>query len=106
MSARENATLFQVHLRCRDSLHSDARRGSSLASLQLGEEILRIHGKQATCKSFPAQPPCGSPEKWKIMATVAPEERTRLVSLSFSDILNQRFDSVVDELMPTGANDE
>jgi len=40
------------------------------------------------------------------MATVAPEERTRLVSLSFSDILNQRFDSVVDELMPTGANDE
>jgi len=46
------------------------------------------------------------PEKWKIMATGAPEERTRLVSLSFSDILNQRFDSVVDELMPTGANDE
>ena len=45
-------------------------------------------------------------EKWKNMATVAPEERTRLVSLSFSDILNQRFDPVVDELMPTGANDE
>jgi len=44
--------------------------------------------------------------KWTIMPTVAAEERTRLVSLSFSDILNQRFDPVVQELMPPGANDE
>jgi hypothetical protein len=44
--------------------------------------------------------------KWTIMPTVAPDERTRLVSLSFSDILNQRFDPVVQELMPPGANDE
>jgi hypothetical protein len=44
--------------------------------------------------------------KWKIMPSVAPDERTRLVSLSFSDILRQRFDPVVDALMPPGANDE
>jgi len=41
-----------------------------------------------------------------LMATGAPEERTWLASLSFSDILNQRLDPVVDELMPTEANDE
>jgi len=29
-----------------------------------------------------------------------------LVSLSFSDILRQAFDPVVDALMPPGANDE
>jgi hypothetical protein len=44
--------------------------------------------------------------KWKIMPSVSSDERTRLVSLSFSDILNQRFDPVVDGLMPPGANDE
>lgn len=44
--------------------------------------------------------------KWVIMPTVAPQERTRLVSLAFGDILNQRFDPVVQSLLPTGANDE
>jgi hypothetical protein len=44
--------------------------------------------------------------KWKIMPSVAPDERTRLVSLSFSDILGQRFDPVVDALLPPGASDE
>lgn len=44
--------------------------------------------------------------KWETMGSIAPKERTRLVSLTFSDILNQRFDPVVDELMPIGANDE
>jgi hypothetical protein len=44
--------------------------------------------------------------KWKIMPSVAADERTRLVSLSFSDILGQRFDPVVDALMPPGASDE
>lgn len=44
--------------------------------------------------------------KWVVMSSVAPDERTRLVSLSFSDILGQRFDPVVSALMPTGANDE
>jgi hypothetical protein len=44
--------------------------------------------------------------KWTMMPGVAPDERTRLVSLSFSDILGQRFDPVVDALMPPGANDE
>ena len=44
--------------------------------------------------------------KWVLMPSIAPEERTRLVSLSFDDILRQRFDPVVQELMPVGANDE
>ena len=44
--------------------------------------------------------------KWTMMPGVAPDERTRLVSLSFSDILGQRFDPVVDAWMPPGANDE
>jgi hypothetical protein len=44
--------------------------------------------------------------KWKVMPSIASTERTRLVSLSFSDILAQRFDPVVDALMPPGANDE
>jgi hypothetical protein len=44
--------------------------------------------------------------KWTMMPSVASDERTRLVSLSFSDILGQRFDPVVDALMPPGANDE
>jgi len=44
--------------------------------------------------------------KWAIMEDVAPGERTRLVSLTFSDILAQRFDPVVQALMPPGANDE
>jgi hypothetical protein len=44
--------------------------------------------------------------KWKSMPSVAPDERTRLVSLSFREILGQRFDPVVDAFMPPGANDE
>jgi hypothetical protein len=44
--------------------------------------------------------------KWVVMESVAPGERTRLVSLTFSDILAQKFDPVVQALMPTGANDE
>ena len=44
--------------------------------------------------------------KWTMMPGVAPDERTRLVSLSFSDILGQRFDPVVEAFMPPGANDE
>jgi hypothetical protein len=44
--------------------------------------------------------------KWVIMEDVAPGERTRLVSLTFSDILAQRFDPIVPALMPPGANDE
>ncbi len=44
--------------------------------------------------------------KWVMMPSVDADERTRLVSLSFSDILAQRFDPVVDALMPPGANDE
>jgi hypothetical protein len=44
--------------------------------------------------------------KWVAMENVAPGERTRLVSLSFDDILAQKFDPVVQALMPPGANDE
>jgi hypothetical protein len=44
--------------------------------------------------------------KWVIMPSVASEEHSRLSSLSFSDILSQRFDPVVQELLPPGANDE
>lgn len=45
-------------------------------------------------------------QKWVVMPTIAAAERTRLVSLSFDDILNQKFAPIVDGLMPTGANDE
>jgi hypothetical protein len=44
--------------------------------------------------------------KWVVMESVATGERTRLVSLTFSDILAQKFDPVVQALMPPGANDE
>jgi hypothetical protein len=50
--------------------------------------------------------PEGMWAKWVVMPTVAADERTRLVSLSFDDILKQKFDPVVDALLPTGANDE
>lgn len=44
--------------------------------------------------------------KWAIMPTVASQERTRLVSLSFDDILNQQFGPPVAALLPVGADDE
>ena len=50
--------------------------------------------------------PDGMWQKWVAMPAIAPAERTRLVSLSFDDILNQRFGPTVDALMPPGANDE
>ncbi len=50
--------------------------------------------------------PDGMWEKWIAMPSIAADERTRLVSLSFSDILNQRFGPVVDALLAPGANDE
>jgi hypothetical protein len=50
--------------------------------------------------------PDGMWQKWVVMPTIAVDERTRLVSLSFDDILNQKFDPVVHALLPTGANDE
>jgi hypothetical protein len=44
--------------------------------------------------------------KWVNMPTVAPQERTRLVSLTFDDLLQRRFAPVVQALLPVGANDE
>ncbi len=44
--------------------------------------------------------------KWVIMPSVAPQERTRLVTLLFSDIINQFWGSDVQALLPTGASDE
>ena len=44
--------------------------------------------------------------KWVSMPSVAPQERTRLVSLTFDDLLQRRFAPVVQALLPTGANDE
>jgi hypothetical protein len=48
----------------------------------------------------------GTWQKWVVMPTTAPAERTRLVSLAFDDILNQRFGPTVDAFMPPGTNDE
>jgi hypothetical protein len=45
-------------------------------------------------------------DKWVKMIQVAPPERTRLVSLSFDDILRQNFAPVVESLLPPGADDE
>jgi len=50
--------------------------------------------------------PDGMWQKWTIMPSIAPDERTRLVSLPFDDILQQNFGTPVDALLPPGANDE
>jgi hypothetical protein len=44
--------------------------------------------------------------KWVNMPTVAPQERTLLVSLTIDDLLQRRFAPVVQALPPTGANNE
>jgi hypothetical protein len=50
--------------------------------------------------------PDGMWAKWVIMPSVAPRERTRLVTLSFGDIINQFWGPDVQALLPTGADDE
>lgn len=45
-------------------------------------------------------------QKWTVMPSIAPDERTRLVSLAFDDLLGQNFGPTVDALLPPGANDE
>ena len=44
--------------------------------------------------------------KWVLMPSVSSTERTRLVSLSFDDLLRQNFAPVVGALMSPGADDE
>ncbi len=50
--------------------------------------------------------PDGMWAKWAVMPTVAADERTRLVSLDFSDLLSQSFGPTVDALLPVGADDQ
>ncbi len=44
--------------------------------------------------------------KWVVMPSVAPDERNRLVALGMADLMAARFGDLVQELLPTGADDQ
>ena len=50
--------------------------------------------------------PDGMWAKWIAMPSVAPEERNRLVALDVSTLMNRSFGTLVQALLPTGADDE